>query len=63
VVVAVVMFVLLSLGLPLQLPTKGNRFVEFDDFQTSDASIFVHTIIFFSLLLPSASSPLRCTSP
>ena len=46
VVVAVVLFVLLSPGLLLQLPAKGGRFVEFGNFQTSGASIFVHAIIF-----------------
>ena len=49
VVVAVVLFVLLSPGLLLQLPAKGGRFVEFGNFQTSGASIFVHAIIFFAL--------------
>jgi len=49
VVVAVVLFVLLSPGLLLQLPAKGGRFVEFGNFQTSGASIFVHAILFFAL--------------
>ncbi|KAF8724016.1 hypothetical protein HU200_021023 [Digitaria exilis] len=49
VVVAVVLFVLLSPGLLLQLLAKGGRFVEFGNFQTSGASIFVHAIIFFAL--------------
>ena len=46
VVVAVVLFVLLSPGLLLQLPAKGGRLVEFGSFQTSGASIFVHAIFF-----------------
>ncbi|CAD6239177.1 unnamed protein product [Miscanthus lutarioriparius] len=50
VVVAVVLFVLLSPGLLLQLPAKGGRFVEFGNFQTSGASIFVHAILFFALV-------------
>ncbi|XP_062206807.1 uncharacterized protein LOC133908695 [Phragmites australis] len=49
VVVATVLFVLLSPGLLLQLPGKGGRLVEFGNMQTSAASIFVHSIIFFAL--------------
>ncbi|CAN6548675.1 unnamed protein product [Malus baccata var. baccata] len=49
VVIAVVLFVLLSPGLLFQLPGKG-RVVEFGNMQTSGISILVHTIIFFGLL-------------
>ncbi|KAJ9135509.1 hypothetical protein P3X46_032687 [Hevea brasiliensis] len=49
VVVAVVLFVVLSPGLLFQLPGKG-RVVEFGNMQTSGASVFVHTIIFFGLI-------------
>ncbi|KAK6922426.1 Protein of unknown function DUF3339 [Dillenia turbinata] len=47
--VATVLFVLLSPGLLFQLPGRG-RMVEFGNFQTSGASIFVHSIIFFALI-------------
>ncbi|KAJ9176165.1 hypothetical protein P3X46_011507 [Hevea brasiliensis] len=49
VVIAVVLFVLLSPGLLFQLPGKG-RIVEFGNMQTSGISILVHTIIFFALI-------------
>ncbi|KAK4763127.1 hypothetical protein SAY86_008895, partial [Trapa natans] len=49
VVIAVVLFVLLSPGLLFQLPGKG-RVVEFGNMQTSGPSILVHTIIFFCLI-------------
>ncbi|XP_062115925.1 uncharacterized protein LOC133830042 [Humulus lupulus] len=49
VMIAVVLFVLLSPGLLFQIPAKG-RLVEFGNMQTSGASIFVHSIIFFGLL-------------
>ncbi|KAJ6703168.1 hypothetical protein OIU85_029168 [Salix viminalis] len=49
VVLAVVLFVLLSPGLLFQLPGR-NRFVEFGNMQTSGLSILVHTIIFFGLI-------------
>ncbi|ESW35771.1 hypothetical protein PHAVU_001G263200 [Phaseolus vulgaris] len=49
VVIAVVLFVLLSPGLLFQLPGK-NRVVEFGKMQTSGVSILVHTIIFFGLI-------------
>ena len=49
VVIAVVLFVLLSPGLLFQLPGK-NRVVEFGNMQTSGLSILVHTIIFFGLI-------------
>ncbi|KAL7607501.1 uncharacterized protein LOC111889881 [Lactuca sativa] len=49
VVIAVVLFVLLSPGLLLQIPGK-NRVVEFGNMQTSGLSILVHTIIYFGLV-------------
>ncbi|XXG78467.1 hypothetical protein AAC387_Pa08g2407 [Persea americana] len=49
VVIAVVLFVLLTPGLLFQLPGK-SRVVEFNNFQTSGLSILVHTIIFFGLI-------------
>ncbi|GLU06226.1 hypothetical protein SLE2022_232740 [Rubroshorea leprosula] len=49
VVIAVVLFVLLSPGLLFQLPGK-NRVVDFGNFQTSGLSILVHAIIFFGLI-------------
>ena len=49
VVIAVVLFVLLSPGLLFQLPGK-SRVVEFGNMQTSGLSILVHTIIFFGLI-------------
>ncbi|XP_014493623.1 uncharacterized protein LOC106755910 [Vigna radiata var. radiata] len=49
VVIAVVLFVLLSPGLLIQVPGK-SRVVEFGNMQTSGVSIFIHTIIFFGLI-------------
>ncbi|XP_011020769.1 PREDICTED: uncharacterized protein LOC105123025 [Populus euphratica] len=49
VVIAVVLFVLLSPGLLCQLPGR-SRVVEFGNLQTSGLSILVHTIIFFGLI-------------
>lgn len=49
VIVAVVLFVLLSPGLLFQMPAKG-RVVEFGNMQTSGASILVHAIIYFGLI-------------
>ena len=49
VVVATLLFVVLSPGVVFQLPGKG-RVVEFFNFQTSGISIFVHTIIYFGLI-------------
>ncbi|CAD5178841.1 uncharacterized protein LOC135677753 [Musa acuminata AAA Group] len=49
VVVAVLLFVLLSPGLLFQLPGKG-RVVEFVNMQTSGISILVHAVLFFALL-------------
>lgn len=47
--VAVVLFVLLSPGLLFQVPGR-QRFVEFGNFQTSGASIMVHSILYFALI-------------
>lgn len=49
VVIAVILFVLLSPGLLFQLPAK-NRVVEFGNMQTSGVSVLVHTIIFLGLI-------------
>ncbi|OVA09568.1 Protein of unknown function DUF3339 [Macleaya cordata] len=50
VVIAVVLFVLLTPGLLFQLPAKG-RIVEFGNMRTSGASILVHTIIYFGFIV------------
>ncbi|XP_038900916.1 uncharacterized protein LOC120087962 [Benincasa hispida] len=47
--VAVVLFLLLSPGLLFQVPGH-HRFVQFGNFQTSGASIFIHSLIFFALI-------------
>ncbi|EXB40305.1 hypothetical protein L484_017443 [Morus notabilis] len=49
VVIAVVLFVLLSPGLLIQFPGR-NRVVEFGNMHTSGLSILVHTVIFFGLI-------------
>jgi hypothetical protein len=49
VVIAVVLFVLLTPGLLFQLP-GNSRVVEFANMQTSGVSILVHTIIYFGLI-------------
>ncbi|XAR50345.1 hypothetical protein NMG60_11004639 [Bertholletia excelsa] len=49
VLVATVLFVLLTPGLLFQLPARG-RVVEFGNMQTSGAAILVHAIIFFGLI-------------
>ncbi|KAL7179619.1 hypothetical protein ACSBR1_042924 [Camellia fascicularis] len=49
VLVAVVLFVLLTPGLLFQLPGR-NKVVEFGNMQTSGASILVHAIIYFGLI-------------
>ncbi|KAK3439744.1 uncharacterized protein LOC104416706 [Eucalyptus grandis] len=49
VVIAVVLFVLLSPGLLFQIPGR-HRVVEFGNMETSGASILVHTIIYFGLI-------------
>ncbi|KAK2994178.1 hypothetical protein RJ640_018163 [Escallonia rubra] len=49
VVMAVVLFVLLTPGLLCQTLGKG-RMVEFGNVQTSGISILVHTVIYFGLI-------------
>ncbi|XP_059306763.1 uncharacterized protein LOC132058230 [Lycium ferocissimum] len=49
VLIAVVLFVLLSPGLLFQLPGHG-RVVEFGGMQTSCLAILVHAVIFFGLI-------------
>ncbi|OAY30671.1 uncharacterized protein LOC110599817 [Manihot esculenta] len=49
VLIAVVLFVLLTPGLLFQIPGR-NRVVEFGSMQTSGASIVVHAIIYFGLI-------------
>ncbi|CAK7336741.1 unnamed protein product [Dovyalis caffra] len=49
VIIAVVLFVLLTPGLLFQIPGR-SRVVEFGNMQTSGASIVVHAIIFFGLI-------------
>ncbi|XP_039069621.1 uncharacterized protein LOC120216201 [Hibiscus syriacus] len=47
--VAVLLFIVLSPGLLFQIPAK-SRFVEFGNYQTSGASILVHSIIYFAFI-------------
>ncbi|XP_071742516.1 uncharacterized protein [Rutidosis leptorrhynchoides] len=49
VLVAVVLFVLLTPGLLFQLPGH-NRLVEFGSMRTSCPAVIVHAIIFFGML-------------
>ena len=49
IIVAVILFVVLSPGLLFQLPGHCS-FVEFGNLHTSAASIVVHSIIFFALI-------------
>ncbi|KAK9278668.1 hypothetical protein L1049_028242 [Liquidambar formosana] len=49
VLIAVLLFVLLTPGLLFQIPGR-SRVVEFANMQTSGASILVHTIIYFGLI-------------
>ncbi|KAL0377280.1 UNVERIFIED_CONTAM: hypothetical protein Sradi_3033500 [Sesamum radiatum] len=49
VLIAVILFVVLSPGLLFQLPGK-RRAIEFTNMQTSGLSIFVHTIIFTAII-------------
>lgn len=49
VVIAVVLFVVLSPGLLFQIPGRG-KVAEFGNMQTSAASILVHAIIYFGLI-------------
>ncbi|XP_022134841.1 uncharacterized protein LOC111007014 [Momordica charantia] len=49
VVIAVVLFVLLTPGLLFQIPGRG-KVVEFGSMHTSGAAILVHAVIFFGLI-------------
>ncbi|XP_047314615.1 uncharacterized protein LOC124918565 [Impatiens glandulifera] len=49
ILVATVLFVLLTPGLLFQLPGR-NRVVEFGNMHTGGASIIVHTVIYFGLI-------------
>ncbi|XP_074570892.1 uncharacterized protein LOC141827520 [Curcuma longa] len=49
VIVAVILFILLSPGLLFQLPSR-TRVVEFGNMLTSGISILVHAVIFFLLM-------------
>ncbi|KAL6840424.1 hypothetical protein ACP4OV_030234 [Aristida adscensionis] len=49
IIVAVILFVVLSPGLLFQLPARA-RVVEFGNMGTSAISVLVHAIIFFCLL-------------
>ncbi|EPS61900.1 hypothetical protein M569_12894 [Genlisea aurea] len=49
VLIATVLFVLLTPGLLFQLPGR-NRVVDFGTMHTSGLSILVHTVIYFGLI-------------
>ncbi|XP_077229553.1 uncharacterized protein LOC143862393 [Tasmannia lanceolata] len=49
VLVAVILFIILSPGLLCQVPGR-NRFIEFGTFQTSGVSILVHALLFFAFI-------------
>ncbi|PIN19414.1 hypothetical protein CDL12_07918 [Handroanthus impetiginosus] len=49
VLIAVILFVVLSPGLLFQLP-GSKRGIEFTNMRTSGLSIFVHTIIFAAII-------------
>ncbi|KAG5605200.1 hypothetical protein H5410_026692 [Solanum commersonii] len=49
VLIAVVLFVLLSPGLLFQLPGR-HKIVEFGNMQTSGLSILVHTVLYFGVI-------------
>ncbi|KAK9108510.1 hypothetical protein Syun_024521 [Stephania yunnanensis] len=49
VVVAVVLFILLSPGLLFQVPAR-HRVVEFGNMSTSGIAILVHAVLFFGIL-------------
>ncbi|KAI3977260.1 hypothetical protein MKX01_035990 [Papaver californicum] len=50
VVIAVLLFVLLSPGLLFQIPSK-ERLVDFVNMKTSGVSILIHTFIFFGIMV------------
>lgn len=49
VVIAVILFILLSPGLLFQMPAS-TRAIEFGNMYTSGISILVHAVIFFGIL-------------
>ncbi|XP_008798929.1 uncharacterized protein LOC103713697 [Phoenix dactylifera] len=49
VIIAVILFILLSPGLLFQLPAR-TRVIEFGNMYTSGISVLVHSIIFFAIL-------------
>ncbi|XP_020107326.1 uncharacterized protein LOC109723393 [Ananas comosus] len=49
VIIAVVLFILLSPGLLFQIPARA-RVIEFGNMYTSGISILVHGIIFFAIM-------------
>ncbi|KAJ8648937.1 hypothetical protein MRB53_001960 [Persea americana] len=49
VVIAVILFILLSPGLLIQMPAT-RRAIEFGNMSTSGISILVHAVIFFGIL-------------
>ncbi|MBA0669345.1 hypothetical protein Goklo_007278, partial [Gossypium klotzschianum] len=49
IIVALVLFVLLTPGLLFQVPGH-HRCVEFGNFKTSGASILVHSLLYFGLI-------------
>jgi hypothetical protein len=49
VLIAVILFVLLTPGLLFQIPGKGSV-IEFGNMHTSGASILVHAILYFGLI-------------
>ncbi|KAJ3697277.1 hypothetical protein LUZ61_000982 [Rhynchospora tenuis] len=49
VIVAVILFILLSPGLLFQVPAR-TRIIEFGNLYTSAISILVHSVIFFVIL-------------
>ncbi|KAF6161501.1 hypothetical protein GIB67_009380 [Kingdonia uniflora] len=49
VIIAVVLFVLLTPGLLFQIPGR-NRVIEFGNMHTSGAAILVHAILYFGLI-------------
>ncbi|KAL0728428.1 hypothetical protein Bca4012_024521 [Brassica carinata] len=49
ILVTVILFVMLTPGLLFQLPGR-QRYVEFGNFQTSAASVMVHSLLYFSLV-------------
>nr|DAD34221.1 TPA_asm: hypothetical protein HUJ06_004861 [Nelumbo nucifera] len=48
--VAVFLFILLTPGLVFQIPAR-SRLIEFGNMHTSGASVFVHSLIYFVLIV------------